>query len=238
MSRSQQTAVYNQTKGEGEQAFGDAENSYALGQQDVGKYEDQLGKYAASNPFTPGGEFQTDTNRVLANTADASATAAGARLQGIASRTGQNPNASIAATEAMQQENERNLGGQEAEAEKERIGSEADYNKSVLGATAAPVSMETSLINSQTPLYGHAVGAEEDAAKTPSFMETLEGQLASAGTAFAGGLGKSMGGGGGDPGGAGGPVGSGGDMSGSGSPADFSGFSYDPGDEEAAAAAG
>jgi hypothetical protein len=136
----------------------------------------------------------------LANTADSSATSAGARLQGIAARTGQNPAGAVAATEEMQNQNERNLGGQEASAERERIGSEADYNKGVLSATAAPVSMETSIASGQGGMFGHALGTEEDAAKTPSFMETLEGQLAQAGTAFAGGfgqgMGKSMGGGG------------------------------------------
>ena len=192
ISRSQQGQVFKQSQAEQGQAFGDAENSYTKAQQDIGNYESQLGKYASSNPYTAGGEFQTDTNRVLANTADSSATSAGARLQGIAARTGQNPGGATAATEEMQQANERNLGGQEASAERERIGSEADYNKGVLSATAAPVAMETSIASGQGGMFGHALSAEEEAAKTPSFMETLESQVAATGQAFAEGAGKGM----------------------------------------------
>jgi hypothetical protein len=186
ISRAQQGQVFNQTKGEQGTAFGDAENSYTKAQQDIGNYESQLGKYASSNPYTAGGEFQTDTNRVLANTADSSATSAGARLQGIAARTGQNPGGATAATEEMQNQNERNLGGQEAEAERIRLGEKANYDKGVLSATAAPVSMEESIASGQGGMFAHALGAEEDAAKTPSFMDQLGG-------AFTGALEKGLG---------------------------------------------
>jgi hypothetical protein len=185
MSRAQQGQVFKQTQGEQGTAFSDSENAYTKAQTDIGNYQSQLGKYAASNPYTQGGEFQTDTNRVLANTADSSATSAGARLQGIAARTGQNPGGATAATEEMQNQNERNLGGQEAEAERMRLGEKANYDKGVLTATAAPVSMEESIASGQAGMFGHALGAESDAAKTPSFMDTL-------GDSFANNLGKAM----------------------------------------------
>ena len=188
MSRAQQGQVFNQTSGESKQAFGDTENSLKLAQTDVGNYQSQLAQYAKANPYVAGGEFQSDQNRVLGNTADAQAQAAGARLQSQAARTGQNPAGAIAATEAMQQENERSLAGQEAAADASRIGQQAEYNKGVLGATAVPVGMETQIAGEQAGLYKGALGAEEDAARTPSFMDTL-------GNAFSSGLGNILGGG-------------------------------------------
>lgn len=193
MSRGQQGQVFDQSKAQNAQAFGNAEDSYNLAQTDIGNYQQQLGRYANENPFTENGQFANDQNRVLANTADASAQAAGARLQSQAARTGQNPAGSIAATEAMQQENERNLSGQEAQANEQRIAGLADYNKGVLGATAVPVSMETALSGQQGNLATGALDAEEKAAQTPSFLESLEGQLAQAGSSFVGGLGAGIG---------------------------------------------
>ena len=118
--------------------FNESQNSYTQAQNAEGNYEDQLAKYASSNPYVQGGQFQTQTNRVLANTADAGAQAAGERLQGQALRTGQNSAGDVAATEQMQQQNTRNLSGEEAQANQERIGAEAGYNKGVLGATEFP----------------------------------------------------------------------------------------------------
>jgi len=187
MSRSQQGQVFNQTKSQQGQAFGGAENAYSLAQQDIGAYQKQLGQYAAENPFTPGGEYQTAQNQSLAGTANAGATAAGAALQGQARRTGINPTAAIGATEEMQRANTRNLSAEEAAANQSRIGQEAEYNKGVLGATAVPVGMETSIAGGQGGLYGHALSAEEEAAKTPSFMDTLGGSFAQG---FGGGVGK------------------------------------------------
>lgn len=186
MSRGQQTATFNQTQGESKEAFGDAENALGLEQGAVGDYQTQLGRYAAENPFQQGGEFQNDQNMVLANTADASAQAAGARLQSQAARTGQNPAGAIGATEAMQQENERSLASQEAGANTERIGDEAGYNKSVLSDYGAVPGMEGDVASGQSKLYGTSLGVQEDAAKTPGFLDTLEGQLVGAGDAAIG----------------------------------------------------
>lgn len=193
MSRGQQGQVFQTGQQQNKQAFGNEENSYNLAQTDIGNYEQQLGRYAAENPYTAGGEYQSQQKRVLANTADAMATGAGARLQALSARTGQNPAAAISATEAMQQANERALAGQEASAEEQRIQGEAGYNRDVLSATAAPVGMETSLARQQGEQSQASFGEEEQAAKTPSFLESLESQLASAGESFVGGLGAGMG---------------------------------------------
>ena len=173
MSRSQQSAVYNQTKGESGQAFGDAENAYKLAQTDVGNYETQLGRYASENPYLPGGEFQNTENEIAANTSDAAARSAGAYLQSEAARTGQNPASSIGATREMEQQGARNLTAEEAGANRERIGAEAGYNKSVLAGSEFPVQAESEIAHGQGGLYSGALGSEESAAKSPSFLDEL-----------------------------------------------------------------
>ena len=179
MSRGQQNQVFNQTSGESAGAFGDSENSLKLAQGDVGSYQDQLSKYAQANPYGVGGQFQNAQNQVLANTADASAQAAGAKLQEQAERTGSNPAGAIGATEAMQQGNDRALAGQEAAANTERIGAGAQYGKSVLQGYEAVPGMEEGIAKGYSGLYGTALGEEESAAKQPSFGDELGNDLIS-----------------------------------------------------------
>lgn len=181
MSRSQQNQVFQQGQQQSGNAFADSENAYKLGQTDIGNYEDQLSRYAAANPYTAGGEFQNQENEIAANTSDAGARSAGAALQEEAARTGQNPAGVIGATKAMEQQGDRNLQGQEAEANQQRIQGEAGYNKSVLGASEFPVQAEESIASGEGGLYGKAFGEEEDAAKSPSFMDELGNQLISGG---------------------------------------------------------
>src|SRR6185437_1588112 len=104
-----------------------------------------LSKFASSNPYVQGGEFETATNKELADTANSTANAAKAHEQALAQRTGQNPQAAVAAGEAEQQAAQRTLADQEAKATEGRVGKEAGYNQQVLSAEAEPFSMENSL---------------------------------------------------------------------------------------------
>lgn len=173
MSRSQQGTVFNTAQGENQTYNANAQSSYGNAQAAEQGFEKQLGKYASENPYTQGGEFQTAVNRQLTNAADAGAQSAGQALQSAAVRTGQNPAGAIAATEAMQQENTRNLGGQEALATQNRIGNEATYNQGVLGETAQPAGFEAQLSGQQAEAAQGALGAQESAAQTPSFLDML-----------------------------------------------------------------
>lgn len=192
MSRGQENQTFDTASGQNQGYFNNAQNSYSNAQADIGDYQKQLSDYAgqvakfnSSNPYVQGGEFQTAQNQQLANTADASARAAGEALQGQALRTGQNTAGAIAATENMQQTNERNLAGQEAAATQQRIGSEAGYNEQGVGneenltkATAVPAQMETTLAGQQGELGNAALSEEEKAAQTPSWMEEFGNALA------------------------------------------------------------
>jgi hypothetical protein len=187
MSRGQENQVFDTSQQQNQQFNQNAQQSYQNAQGDVKNYQDQLAQYAAANPYKQGGEFQTSENRVLANTSDAAAQAAGQAMQSQAVRTGQDAGASIAGTEAAEQANERNLGGQEAAANAQRIGSEAGYNQSVLGATAVPAQLETTLSGQQGSLGNEALGTEQKAGEEPSFLDTL-------GTGFGAAFGKGLGG--------------------------------------------
>lgn len=200
MSRGQEGDTVSTANNQNKTYFNNAQNSYANAQTDINNYDKQLSdykgqvaKFSASNPFTKGGEFQTDTNRIVANTADANARAAGTTLQGQALRTGQNTAGSIAATEAMERQGTRDVGSEEAGAEQSRVGQEAGYNKSaleanqgVLGATAAPVGMETTIAGQEGNLGEGALGIEQKAGETPSWGEDFNAMLNKSAEAFAG----------------------------------------------------
>lgn len=178
MSRSQETQAFNTGQAQNQGYYSNSQNSYSQAQTDVGDYENQLAAYKAGNPYVQGGQFQTATNQQLANTNDAAARSAGAALQGQALRTGQNTAGSIAATENMQQQNTRNLGAEEADATQQRIAGQAGYNQNVLNATAVPEQMEASLSGQQANAAGGALGTEQKAGETPSWMDELGAGLA------------------------------------------------------------
>lgn len=185
MSRAQEGQTFDTAKQQNQGYYDNAQNSYANAQQDVGDFENQLASYASANPYKQGGEFQTDMNRVTANTSDAAARSAGNVLQSQALRTGQNSAGAIAATEAMQQQNTRDLSSEQASEEGKRIGNEANYNQGVLQASEKPAEMETQLAGQQGQLGEGALNTMQGAGKTPSWTDEF-------GNAFAAGLGKGM----------------------------------------------
>lgn len=186
MSRATEQAAGDTAKAQNAGYYSNAQNSYTKAQNDIGDYSDQLSKYKASNPFVEGGQFQTATNRVLANTADSGARSAGARLQGQALRTGGNTAGGIAATEEMERQGTRDLSAQEAEAQKGRIAGEAGYNKSALDATAVPAEMESRLATGQGGDANSSLGSEVKAYEQPGFWDQF-------GSAFAQSSGKALG---------------------------------------------
>lgn len=193
MSRAQEGQVVQTAGDQNKQFNSNAQTSYTNAQGDISGYQDQLAKFAAANPYGEGGAYQTDENKVLANTADASAQSAGQAIQGAAVRTGQNAGGAIAATENMQQQNERNLSGQEAEAEAGRIGAGAGYGSQVLGASAVPAQLETTLAGQQAGAGNQALGVDQSASQTPSFLDELGNGVIQAGVGFAGGMGAGLG---------------------------------------------
>lgn len=193
MSRGQENQVVNESQQQNANAVNNAQKSYTAAQGDIGSYQTQLGEYAAANPYTQGGQFQTEQNKVLSNTADAAGEAAGQAMQSQAVRTGQNAGGAIAGTEATAQANERALAAQEATAEQQRIGSQAGYNQNVLQATAKPVQMETGLTGQQLNAQTAALSTQEKAAQQPSIGDQLLSGTLAAGQSFARGLGSKVG---------------------------------------------
>lgn len=189
MSRGQENQVVNEAQGQNATAAKNAQQSYDAAQTDVGNYQNQLAQYAAANPYTEGGQYQTAENQVLSNTADAAGQAAGQAMQSQAVRTGQNAGGAIAATEAAQQANERNLAGQEAQATANRINAGAQYGQSVLQGSEVPAQLEQGLTGQQLQSQDSTLNTQEGAAKTPSFLDELGSGLISAGVGFAGGKG-------------------------------------------------
>lgn len=170
-----------------------AQQSFNSAQGDIGNYEQQLAQFAAANPYGQGGQYQTAQNQVLSNTADAAGQAAGQALQSQAVRTGQNAGGVIAATEAMQQANERNLAGQEAKANADRIDSGAQYGQDILKASEVPAQLQSNLTGQQLNAQDQTLNTQERAAEQPSFMEELGQGLVGAGEGFASGFGGGMG---------------------------------------------
>lgn len=186
MSRAESTNTYNTASDQNTQNNTNSQNSYTQAQQDANDYQTSLSNYAAANPYVQGGQDQTVTNQQLSNTSDAAAQAAGQAMQSQAVRTGTNAAGSIAGTEASEQANERTLGGDEASATQQRIGSSAGYDQSVLGATATGEQQEAGLTGTEGQLAEGDLNAENTAsANNKSFMDTL-------GSSFASGLGNVL----------------------------------------------
>jgi hypothetical protein len=188
MSRAQQSQTFSTASGESAANETAAQGSEAKDQADIDSQESQLAKSAADNPFVQGGEFQTAENKTLAGAADATATGAAAQNQAQAKRTGENANAGVAAGEEEAQAAQRNLSAAGGEATAARIGSEAGYNKDVLGAEGSIAQQQEQLGALEGGQSQGELQTQEQAALTPSFLDELgrgladsTGQLANAG---------------------------------------------------------
>lgn len=173
MSRSQQGQVFQTATDQNTNYNKNATTSYDAAQKDIGAYSGELSKYAAENPYGPGGAYATAQNQQIGNAAAGEAEAAGQALQSSAVRTGQNPGGAIAATEKIAEDLDRQRVGQQGAANQDRIAKQADYNQTVLGATAVPVGMQSTLAGQQGQLGQGALNTTEQAAQTPSFMDEL-----------------------------------------------------------------
>jgi hypothetical protein len=190
MSRSQSANISTtaQTNSGADQTA--ATDALAAENQGIQGYEAQLSKYAANNPYTEGGAYQTAQNQSLAGTADAGSAAIQNQESTLAKRTGQNAGAADAVAAEAARENQRTLSTDEANANQSRIASGADYGKSVLAASEVPAQLEageyaTSLGGANNSLNT----AESASAASPSFWDEL-------GSGFASQLGKTAAGGG------------------------------------------
>lgn len=164
MSRPQINAVNDTASSQNKGYYNDAQNSYVQSQNDIGDYQDQLSKYASSNPYVEGGQFQTDSNKVIANTNDAGARAAGEKLQSQALRTGQNSAGDVAATEQLEQQGTRDTAAEEAKANQQRIEGDAGYNKSTLQATEFPAQFAAGMASSMSGAANKALDTQLGAA--------------------------------------------------------------------------
>ena len=188
MSRAQQGQVLKTAQGENTAYNANAQTGFNTTNQDINKLGAATNKFIAGNPYQQGGQAQTLENQQLSDTAAGQAQAGGQALQSQAVRTGQNAGGAIAATEQMQQQNTRNLSGDEAKANAERIGAGADYNKGVLGATEVPAQMEASLASGSAGAGNSALDTAQKANEQPGFWDEF-------GNSFAQSLGQTAGGG-------------------------------------------
>lgn len=179
MSRGQSTQTFNTASKENAQNNQNAQNSFGAAQDDVGQYQNELAKFVSGNPYTAGGEFDRTINKGLTNTSDAEANSLKGALQSQATRTGQNSAADAATAASAAQQNTRDLSSALANAQQQRIGNEADYNKTALQASAEPEQMEEGLYGAAGGQANQELGTEEGAAQTPSFWDELGNGLAS-----------------------------------------------------------
>lgn len=185
MSRAQQSNVISTAKSQNATNFGNAQTAEGDTQTDIGDYQSQLAKYISGNPYTAGGEYSKTINTGLANASDAGSNSLKGALQAQTLKTGQNSAADAATAASAAQANTRNLSSSLATADQGRINSEAGYNQSALGATATPISAESSLYGTAGSQAGQALGTQEGASNTPGFWDEV-------GNGVAGGLGGAL----------------------------------------------
>ena len=189
MSRSQQQGVLTTAEnnsGADQTAATDARTAETA---DIGSYQAQLAKFAAANPYTQGGQYDTAESRKLAGVADAGSAAITSRLQTQAGRTGQNPAGATATAAEVARANLRDLSTAGAGATQTRIADQAGYNDKVLGATEVPAQLEAGVYGTSVGAANGALNTAGGAAQTPGFWDDL-------GTSFAKSLGTTAGSGG------------------------------------------
>jgi hypothetical protein len=193
MSRQQQAGVLstananqatNETNAQSE--FGDTQNA-------IGNYNNQLAKFVSGNPYTAGGEYDSTINTGLANTSDAGSNSLKGALQSQSLRTGQNSAADAATAASGAQANTRDLSSSMATAQQGRIGAEAGYNQTALGASSTPIGANQSLYGTASGAAQGDLGTAASTAATPGFWDTLGDSLASTPGDFASGVGKGVG---------------------------------------------
>lgn len=190
MSRAQQGQVNDTAAAENTSYNTNAQDAFKNAEGDIGNYASAVGAFGAANPYTPGGAVQTADNQMTADTAAGLAQSGGQAIQSAAVRTGQNAGGAIAATEAMNESNDRALVGQEAQQTKDRAAAGTGYGEAVLGATGNIQNMQDALATQQAGAAQGALGTQEQAASTPSFLDELGQGLITGGgqvgAAFAG----------------------------------------------------
>jgi len=192
MSRAQQGAIEStQTKNAADSTTA-ATKSQANEQSDINNETSQLAKFSADNPYVQGGAFQTAQNQTIAGAADATAGATRAGEQALATRTGLNPQAAVAAGEAAAQSAQRTAVAEQGDATTSRLASGADYNQKAISDANAITGQQASLSSNLTGEAQGQLSTAEQAAQTPSFMDELGQGLISGGDALAGGYGSAL----------------------------------------------
>lgn len=188
MSRAQQSAVIDTAKADSASDQTAAETARTAENADIGNYQAQLSKFAASNPYTQGGEYDTAEDKKLSSVADAGSAAIANQEGLIAKRSGMNAAAPAAIAAEAARANERDLSAEEGQTTQTRIADKAGYDDKVLGATEVPAQLEAGLYGTSLAGAGGTLNTEAGAAQTPGFWDTL-------GDSFAKALGNTAGGG-------------------------------------------
>lgn len=200
MSRAQEQEVADTSSGQNkvfnenaQSAFTGADASINAQEGDIGAYQNQLSKFAAANPYSAGGAYQTDVNKATAGTADAASESARQAAESQAVRTGINAAGGVAAGEATDQSNARALMATQAKANADRIAQGANYGSKVLSASALPATLQGAITGEQGNLArteadagNQVLGIDEKASEQPGFLDEL-------GENFAAALGKGAG---------------------------------------------
>lgn len=186
MSRGQESSVVNTASKQNAANFSNAQSAFGDTEDSIGNYQKQLNSFVSANPYTKGGEFDSTINTGLANASDAGSNSLKGALQSQAMRTGQNSAADAATASSGAQANTRALSSSLAGAQQQRIGSEAGYNQTALGASTEPISAQSGLYGSAGSQASGALNTQQSAAQTPSFWDEV-------GNGLAGSLGSVLG---------------------------------------------
>ncbi len=195
MSRAQQGAVDKTAANQNTTYNTNAQSGDTAAQGDIGSYANAVGAFKAANPYGQGGPVQTAQNQQVSDTAAGAAQAAGNAVQSSAVRTGQNAGGAIAATQDMQEQNTRDLMGQEAADTAANAGAGAGYAGQVVADTGQTAGMQGKLAAQESGAAQGALNTQEQAAQTPSFMDELGKSVAGMPSSFAQGAGMAAGGG-------------------------------------------
>jgi len=162
--------------------FGDQANqSFKNAQNASSDYVSRLNRFVLNNPYTPGGEFQTNQNLINSSTAGAANASAEKELGDAARRSGENTAGFASNVAEIRRQSARDVADAAAKADQERIARETGIQQFGVTASALPADIAAKLYGTGASESVGALNPAANAAKTPGFWDVFAPALVSGG---------------------------------------------------------
>jgi hypothetical protein len=180
--RNQAHQVANQGMAQSAQDATNAQNANAATNTAVGQYSQRLADFMRYGRQTYGanGEYMRDQNTIANTTAAAATKGAEGDMALNSMRTGENTAGYAAADQEARRQSERDVTSQLATADASRLKELTAINQYGVQASQFPAQVQAQLYGTSTSGEAANLNPAANAAKTPSFLDTLGSDTAGA----------------------------------------------------------